>query len=304
MNKKTRSVKPPVKKASRKIAPARKARGRGVATLEKRLRAVVGTIDAAHALTAPLVRSIESLLRLAARTVGASDASVLVRDGTRRGGLKFLVATGVVADKLLKIRVPAGKGIAGFVYASGQPMVAADAAQEKSFYLEVDRQTGYSTHTILATPLQSGGRTIGVLEFINRPEGTQHEPFTPREMDLAARFAESIATLVDAHETTGLIGTLFERVTTDAASGEAEAAADVQKWLKSVRAAPEHRELLSLAVALRDIAARGDAERRLCRDILDSLARWTASRHQHRHADSTDMSFFDFSGGEGESQRA
>ena len=30
-----------------------------------------------------------------------------------------------------------------------------------------------------------------------------------------------------------------------------------------------------MAVSLRDIASRGDAERELCRDVLDALARYT-----------------------------
>ena len=273
----------------------RGARGRrgskGAETLlEERLRKLVSTVDVAYALTMPLIRSIENLLYIAARALGSGEASVLVRDG-ERGGLKFLVAIGAVADKLLKVRIPPGKGIAGFVYASGQPMVVADVHRESAFYEEVDRMTGYSTQTILATPLQVNGETVGVLEFINRLGRPPYEPFSPNEMDWAARFADAIATLVDAHETAGLIEMLFKRTMQSSSSVEkatttrsgrrrrgVSESEDLQRWLAKVRAAPEHRELLALAVSLRDIASRGDTERRLCRDILDSLARWTEER--------------------------
>jgi signal transduction protein with GAF and PtsI domain len=206
---------------------------------------------------------------------------VLVRDGNQ-GGLRFLAATGEVADKLMKMRLPPGKGIAGFVFASGQPMAVADAAREETFYAEVDRATGYSTQIILATPLRVGDETVGVLEFVNRLGEPPYKPFTPDEMDRVAFFADAIATLVDAHETAGLVETLFERSLAAAEKDETREGpgsdSRLLKWLDKVRSAPEHRDLLELAVRLRDIASRGDAERALCRDVLEALDRFTKQK--------------------------
>ena len=238
------------------------------------LRSAIGAVDVAEALTAPLKRSIDNLLRLAAAGVGSDEASVLVRDGNK-GGLKFLVAIGEVADKVMKIRIPPGKGIAGFVFSSGQPMAVSDVAQEQTFYAEVDRKTGYLTETILATPLRAGGEMVGVLEFVNRLGDPPYQPFSPDEMDKAATFADAIATLVDAYEAAGLVEVLFERMLGIGGSKSALNGPEARKWLGKVRSAPEHRDLLQMAVSLRDIASRGDAERELCRDMLDALARYT-----------------------------
>jgi len=220
-------------------------------------------------------------LRVAAQSIGSDEASVLVRDGNE-GGLKFLVAIGRVAHKLMKVRIPPGRGIAGFVFSSGQPMAVADAAQEETFYAEVDRATGYSTQTLLATPLRAAGEMVGVLEFVNRLGEPPYQPFSPSEMDQAAHFADAIGTLVDAHETSGLIETLLERsmktIARTSGEGEAKGGVDLRKWLKSVRSAPEHRDLMQMAVSLRDIASRGDAERELCREVLEALARFTEKR--------------------------
>jgi signal transduction protein with GAF and PtsI domain len=249
----------------------------GDAALALQLRSAIGAVDVADALTAPLKRSIDNLLRLAAASMGSDEASILVRDGNK-GGLKFLVAIGEVADMVMKVRIPPGKGIAGFVFSSGQPMAITDVAQEETFYAEVDRRTGYSTQTILATPLRAAGEIVGVLEFVNRLGDPPYEPFSPDEMDKAAHYADAIATLVDAYEAAGLVEILFERIVQGgkgAKKTDAAAAGDVRKWLKNVRSAPEHRDLLSMAVSLRDIASRGDAERELCRDVLDALARYT-----------------------------
>jgi transcriptional regulator with GAF, ATPase, and Fis domain len=253
-----------------------------IGVFEAQLRDAVRAVDIANLLTSPLKRSIENLLHVAGVAMGSDEASVLVRDGNR-GGLKFLVAIGEVADKLLKVRIPPGKGIAGFVFASGQPVAVADVAQDETFYAEVDRATGYSTQTILATPLRVEGETVGVLEFVNRLGEPPYQPFTPDEMDRAAHFADAIATLVDAHETAGLVETLFERSMKAAGASKGQAGAgekngDLLKWLKEVRSAPEHRDLLMLAVRLRDIASRGDQERALCREVLEALDRFTAKK--------------------------
>jgi GAF domain-containing protein len=278
------------KKSSQKSSEKKRLGKRGASAkkgaaaasaFEEQLRDAIRAVDVANLLTSPLKRSIENLLHVAGDAMGSDEASVLVRDGNE-GGLKFLAAIGEVADKLMPVRLPPGKGIAGFVFASGQPVAIADVAQEETFYAEVDRATGYSTQTILATPLSVEGETVGVLEFVNRLGEPPYQPFTPEEMDKAAHFADAIATLVDAHETAGLVETLFERSVKASEKGAPKRGEKVSrellKWLSEVRSAPEHRDLLLLAIRLRDIAGRGDAERALCREVLEALDRFTGKK--------------------------
>ncbi len=129
---------------------------------EERFRAVIETVDVANALTEPLTRSIENLLRISAAEMNSAEASVIIRDGGE-GNLRFLSAIGKVAERLIDLKIPAGKGIAGFVFSSGQPMAISDVGEEESFYAEVDQHTGYSTQTILATPLKFNGEIVGVI---------------------------------------------------------------------------------------------------------------------------------------------
>src|SRR5205085_5809141 len=248
-------------------------------SFEARLKAAVSAVDVANSLTAPLTNSIENLLRITAQAVGSDQASVLVRDGNE-GGLRFLVALSDVRDKLMQVRIPPGKGIAGLVFSTGQPIAVADVSKEGSFWSEADKHTGFKTVTILATPLRAGEEIVGVLEFVNRPGDPPYEPFSPEEMDMAAYFADAIAILVDARETAGLLENFFQRSLDTAfdPDRDKDGRDDVRQWLEDVRSAPEHRDLLQLAVSLRDVASRGDAERQLCRDILDALVRWTEKR--------------------------
>jgi hypothetical protein len=79
-----------------------------------------------------------------------------------------------------------------------------------------------------------------------------------------------------------LVETLFERSVKQSGRGKSKGGegknTDLLKWLKAVRSAPEHRDLLLLAVQLRDIAGRGEAERALCRDVLEALDRFTGKK--------------------------
>ncbi len=243
-------------------------------SLEEKLQSVIETVDVANALTEPMTNSIENLLRISASAMNSEEASVIIREG-EEGDLRFLSATGKVADQLKNLKIPAGKGIAGFVFSSGQPMAITDVGEDETFYPEVDKQTGYSTQTILATPLRYNGEIIGVLEYVNRIGEPPFEPFTPNEMDKAGLYAEAIAALVNAYESVKLFRDLGDKLL----SGEkASDFAEVRGWLKNLRESPEHREMIDLALLVREIAARGEAERKMCREILEAVLRYSVSQ--------------------------
>jgi FOG: GAF domain len=142
------------------------------------------------------------------------------------------------------MKIPAGRGIAGFVMSSGQPMAVADVGEEETFYAEVDKETGYSTQSILATPLRHKGEIIGVLEYINRRGAPPFAPFTPAEMDKAAIFAEAMASLVSAYESAKLLHSLGDKIVSE--DGQADIGS-LRSWLADLRDSREYREMMDLA---------------------------------------------------------
>lgn len=243
---------------------------------EEKFKSVIETVDVANALTEPLTKSIENFLMVTAAEIDSEEASVIIREGDE-GDLRFLTAVGKVAEQLKNLPIPAGKGIAGFVFSSGQPMAVADVGEEESFYAEVDRKTGYSTQTILATPLRYNGDIIGVLEYVNRRGEPPFAPFTPEEMDKAALFAEAVASLVHAYESAKLFRDLGNKMLS--ADSQIQLA-EIREWLKNLRDAAEHREMIDLAVLVREISNRGEAERRLCREVLEAILRYSDSQSE------------------------
>lgn len=243
---------------------------------EGKLKRLFETIDAANLLTEPITASIKNFLEVSAADMNSGEASVLIRDGAD-GDLRFLSAIGEVAAQLSSMTIPAGRGIAGFVLSSGQPMAVADVGEEETFYADIDKETGYSTQTILATPLRHKGEIIGVLEYINRRGAPPFIPFTPDEMDKAAVFADAMASLVSAYESAKLLHGLGDRIVSEDDTADFSV---LRKWLSDLRETREHREMMDLAVLLREISSRGDAERKVCREILEAVLGYSNSKDE------------------------
>jgi two-component sensor histidine kinase len=72
---------------------------------------------------------------------------------------------------LLDIRIPPGKGIAGWVAQHGKPLLIPNVGEDPRFYPGVDKMTGFETTSILCVPLKAKTKLIGVLEVMNKLNG-------------------------------------------------------------------------------------------------------------------------------------
>jgi len=74
---------------------------------------------------------------------------------------------------MVEIRLPIGKGIAGYVAETAETINIADAYADSRFNPEVDKKSGYRTRNILCMPMRNkDGKTIGVFQLLNKKEGT------------------------------------------------------------------------------------------------------------------------------------
>jgi sigma-B regulation protein RsbU (phosphoserine phosphatase) len=73
------------------------------------------------------------------------------------------------ASEILKktVTLDIGQGIAGWVAENLQPLVITDVKGDKRFYQAADKQTGFTTKSIIAVPLVGRSGLIGVAEIIN-----------------------------------------------------------------------------------------------------------------------------------------
>ncbi len=87
----------------------------------------------------------------------------------------------LMGDEITEIRLPIGKGIAGYVAQTGETINIKDAYQDPRFNPEVDMKTGYRTKTILCQPIKDkDGKIVGVFQLINKKDGF----FTKRDEEM------------------------------------------------------------------------------------------------------------------------
>jgi adenylate cyclase len=74
---------------------------------------------------------------------------------------------------LMEIRIPADRGIAGYVASTGQSLNIPNAYEDPRFDPSTDKRTGYRTRNILCMPVyNSEGVLIGVTQLINKHQGS------------------------------------------------------------------------------------------------------------------------------------
>lgn len=142
----------------------------------------------------------EDILRIANRFVPSEAGSVLIDDPSLKlsqhwepssSELIFVSCFGPKSENLVGRRLPATQGIVGKTYMTGQPVLSPRAREDKDFYAEFDKETQYTTESIVCVPIRLGNATCGVLELINR-KGSEN--YVQSELELLQIFAGYIST--------------------------------------------------------------------------------------------------------------
>lgn len=106
-----------------------------------------------------------------ARDLMQADRSTLFLLDADRQELWSKVAT-ADGETMVEIRIPADRGIAGYVASTRQTLNIPNAYEDPRFDPTVDRRTGYQTRTILCMPVyNSAHHLIGVTQLINKNQG-------------------------------------------------------------------------------------------------------------------------------------
>jgi GAF domain-containing protein len=132
---------------------------------------------------------LQSVVDVARAIFVAAASSVFLLDD-EAGELVFQAVSGEGEDMLVGTRFPAHRGIAGWVASSGQAMIADDLTLTRAFARDLAESTGYVPSALMAAPLLSEGRVLGVLEVLDpspRPRGGL------QDLDLLALFAGQAA---------------------------------------------------------------------------------------------------------------
>jgi len=131
-------------------------------------------IEAAKRLnsTLDLGELIHIILQIATRQTGADRGTVFLVDRERKE-IWSLVGLGLQQQV---IRLPANRGLAGWVACEGQAVRVEEAYSDARFEPDVDRMLGFKTERLMCLPIRNeAGVIIGVLELLNKAEAFTEE---------------------------------------------------------------------------------------------------------------------------------
>ncbi len=158
---------------------------------QERIAALTVLQDVARNLTSELDlnKLLREILHSAVRVLKASAGSLLLWDEVTNE-LVFAVTDGGAGEALEGRRMPADRGIAGWVFTNRRPDIVHDVRSNERFYSAIDESLGYHTSSLVAVPMITKGQGIGVLEVLNKKSG---ERFDENDCDILYALAGQAA---------------------------------------------------------------------------------------------------------------
>jgi signal transduction histidine kinase len=134
---------------------------------------------------------LQRIVNAACELTECEAVSLLLQD-SQSGDLMFEASTNLLLDGLGRTTVPTDNSIAGWIFSHSKPLLVEDALQDSRFFREVDALTRFETKNILGVPMRTKDKTLGVIEAINKTEGTFDEEDLRLLQTLAAQAAVAI----------------------------------------------------------------------------------------------------------------
>ncbi len=132
---------------------------------------------------------LRGLVDLCAQAVESERCTVYVVDHVKQE-----LWARVAQRTTTEIRLPLGQGLAGQAALTGETINVPDAYADPRFERNVDLRTGFRTRNMLCVPVWgSAGRTVGVIQALNKRDGT----FERRDQMLLEQVAETVAPMLE-----------------------------------------------------------------------------------------------------------
>ena len=147
-------------------------------------------VGSAISSTLELEAVLNLIVQKAVELIRAEGGSLFLLD-EETGEMVFHVAS---LSELIGMRLPKGAGIVGQVAEQGRPIIVDDVRRDGRWFSGVQEKSGVVTRSLIAVPMSSRGRLIGVLELINRRDG---KPFNAQDRDLLMAFAANAAVAIE-----------------------------------------------------------------------------------------------------------
>lgn len=140
-----------------------------------------------------LEKLVKHIAQMTKNALKASASSVLLFDDEQQE-LRFEVAEGESRKVLKQMRLSNQSGIAGWVARHGKPIIVNHVTTDQRFNRSVDEITGFSTRSIICAPLVVHRNVVGVIEVLNKLDGSD---FTRQDLETLTSVASTAAMAIE-----------------------------------------------------------------------------------------------------------
>src|SRR5215207_2189207 len=142
------------------------------------------TLELAQVLDLIIAKAVEML---------ECEAGSILLCNKEENCLMFSASTSADSKTLAQIHIPLTDSLAGTIFSKNIPLVVNNVDQDIRHNSSVAAQIHFQTHSLLGVPMRIQNRVIGVLEALNKKQGT----FTEEDVKILTAIASQAAVAIE-----------------------------------------------------------------------------------------------------------
>jgi putative methionine-R-sulfoxide reductase with GAF domain len=154
---------------------------------------LIYTVSKKVGSTSRITPLLQKTINMTQKTLNAMAASILLFDDQEKE-LYFEVASGPVGKVLKQVKLNSDIGIAGQVVRTGKPLIVNNVGRHPSFHRNIDEITGFVTTSMICTPLLVHRKILGVIEILNKLDGSD---FNEQDLEVMVALATTTAMVIE-----------------------------------------------------------------------------------------------------------
>ncbi|MEN8242100.1 MAG: GAF domain-containing sensor histidine kinase [Chloroflexota bacterium] len=137
-------------------------------------------------------RILPSIIETASEVLDCEAVSILLYDEAS-GELRFAASTDLDPEELEKISVPLDNSIAGTIFLHNTPQLINNVKRDQRHFDEVGKKVDFESRSLIGVPMRIRENVIGVIEGINKHDGT----FVMEDLDILSVIASQAAVAIN-----------------------------------------------------------------------------------------------------------
>ena len=164
-----------------------------------RFKEISSWISSAHDVD----QHLELIMGTVSQMMRAKVVSLMLADQESKK-LYLMAAIGEMKQDQETREIDLGKGITGYVAEKGEPIAVSDVTKDSRWDREPSEFTGLEVYSMACAPVKIGNETIGVIEVINKVDGTS---FQDDDLKILSVHAEAAALAIEKARKEGALET-------------------------------------------------------------------------------------------------